>query len=187
MATSMGDLEPRQRRRLIAVVTLRATLSTAVLVVLYYTLPLGEGWRLSVGARVVVAIAVLAGVLYVQIKGIVRSRRPTIRALGAIATTLPLFLLLFATTYFVLSTDSSGSFTQAHLSRTDALYFTVTIFATVGFGDISPASETARVVVMVQMILDLLILGIGVNAFVNAARTGRQRRSTGDDVGEVPS
>lgn len=163
----------------------RATLSTAVLVVLYYTLPLGEGWRISVGARVVVALALLAGVLYVQIKGIVRSKRPTLRAVGAVATILPLFLLLFATTYFVMSMDAAGSFTQEHLSRTDSLYFTVTIFSTVGFGDISPASETARVAVMVQMVLDLLILGIGVNAFVSAARTGRQRRSADDGVGEV--
>jgi len=83
--------------------------------------------------------------------------------------------------------DATGSFTQEHLSRTDPLSFTVTIFSTVGFGDISPASETARVAVTVQMVLDLLILGIGINAFVSAARAGRQRRSVGEQVGEQPS
>ena len=29
------------------------------------------------------------------------------------------------------------------MTRTDALYFVVTVFATVGFGDITPVSETA--------------------------------------------
>jgi hypothetical protein len=43
------------------------------------------------------------------------------------------------------------------LTRTDALYFTVTVFPTVGFGDITARSETARIVVTGQMIADLVI------------------------------
>ena len=73
-----------------------------------------------------------------QIRKVVTSRYPGIRAIEALAVTLPLFLLLFATTYFLVSVHGSGAFTQEHLTRTDALYMTVTIFATVGFGDISP-------------------------------------------------
>ena len=65
----------------------------------------------------------------------------------------------------------------------DALYLTVTIFATVGFGDISPVSQAARVAVMFQMLLDLVILGVGINAFVSAARVGRQRQSTTEEAG----
>ena len=42
------------------------------------------------------------------------------------------------------------------------------------------------VLVMIQMILDLLILGFGINAFVSAARMGRQRRSAGE-VGSASS
>jgi len=34
-----------------------------------------------------------------------------------------------------------------HLSHTDGLYFTVTVFSTVGFGDITAKTETARLVV----------------------------------------
>ena len=52
---------------------------------------------------------------------------------------VPLFLLLFASTYFLMERASAASFTQP-LTRTDALYFTVTVFSTVGFGDISPKS-----------------------------------------------
>jgi voltage-gated potassium channel len=42
---------------------------------------------------------------------------------------------------------------RARIDRTDSLYFTVTVFATVGFGDIFPASQMARLVVTAQMIL----------------------------------
>ena len=41
------------------------------------------------------------------------------------------------------------------LTRADALYFAVTVFSTVGFGDITPESEAARVVLIVQMLGDL--------------------------------
>ena len=52
---------------------------------------------------------------------------------------------------------SAASFTQP-LTRTDALYFTVTVFSTVGFGDITAKSEAARIVLIVQMLADLAAL-----------------------------
>ena len=67
---------------------------------------------------------------------------------------------------------SAASFTEP-LTRTDALYFTVTVFSTVGFGDISPKSEAARVVLIVQMLADLVLLwGVG----DTAAPAGRAAR-----------
>jgi voltage-gated potassium channel len=55
----------------------------------------------------------------------------------------------------------------------------------VGFGDISPVSQSARVVVTFQMLLDLVILGVGVNAFVHAARLGRKRQSATEEGGSA--
>ena len=51
---------------------------------------------------------------------------------------------------------SAASFTEP-LTRTDALYFTVTVFSTVGFGDIAAKSEAARIVLIVQMPADLAL------------------------------
>ncbi len=81
--------------------------------------------------------------------------------------------------------NSAASFTEP-MTRTDALYFTVTVFTTVGFGDISPKSETARVVLMVQMFADLALLGTGVRVLFGAVQRGRERRSqTSDDAGQA--
>ena len=80
-----------------------------------------------------------------------------------------------------MSVYGPGNFSQENLSRTDTLYFAVTIFSTVGFGDISATSESARLVVTLQMILDLIILGVGLNAFLHAAKIGRARQSTSDE------
>jgi len=78
---------------------------------------------------------------------------------------------------------SAASFTQP-LTRTDALYFTVTVFSTVGFGDITAKSEAARVVLIVQMLADLAVLGAGVRVLLGAVQRGRERGSdASDDAG----
>ncbi len=173
----VADLEPRERRRLIAASLLRAFLTAAVLVALYYLMPVDGAWRLSAWMRVAVGAIVFVVVVVWEIRRVVRSDYPGVRAIEALAMTVPLFLVLFAATYYWMSALSAGSFSQEDLTRTDALYLTVTIFSTVGFGDISPVTEGARLVVSGQMILDLLILGFGINAFVSAAKVGRKRQS----------
>jgi hypothetical protein len=79
---------------------------------------------------------------------------------------------------------ASGASFSEPMTRTDALYFTVTVFSTVGFGDIVPKSEAARVVLIFQMLGDIAILGAGVRILLSAVRRGRQRGTdTGADAG----
>ena len=63
------------------------------------------------------------------------------------------------------------------LTRLDTLYFTVTVFSSVGFGDISALSQNARALVTVQMVLNLLVLGAGIRVFVGAVQRTREARS----------
>jgi voltage-gated potassium channel len=82
---------------------------------------------------------------------------------------------LFASAYVVMATISASNFSQP-MTRTNALYFTVTVFATVGFGDITAKTEAARLAVTGQMIVDLIIIGLGARVIVGAVTRGRQRR-----------
>ena len=150
--------------------------ATTVLVVLYFTLPLKLLNSVPVGVSLVIALLILLGVSIWQVRAITRSAHPGVRGIVALAFVAPLFLLLFAASYFLLAQDNPANFSTHTLTRTDALYFTVTVFATVGFGDISPASQIARLLVTVQMILDLLVLGFGIQVFVGAVQRGRQRQ-----------
>ena len=108
-----------------------------------------------------------------QVRAIIKARYSAIRAIEALATTAPLFLLLFAATYFLMAQADLSNFNVQSLTRTDALYFTVTVFTTVGFGDIVATIQLARLVVTVQMILDLGVLGLGIRVFVGAVQRGR--------------
>jgi len=132
-------------------------------------------WVTIVLTAGVVLISLVLGLLMAwQVRSILRSRHPAVRAVEAIALSLPLFLLLFAGTYVVLSGSDPKAFTEP-LSRVDSLYFVVTVFSTVGFGDIAPVAEGARVLVTVQMVGDLLLIGLVLRLFVTAVDRGRRR------------
>ena len=53
------------------------------------------------------------------------------------ALVIPIFIVVFAWTYLTLARSDATGFSQP-LTRISALYFTVTVFSTVGFGDITP-------------------------------------------------
>jgi len=163
---------PRAPARRIALATLRAATSTAVLVALYYLLPLDRDATWASVATLAVGLAALIALVIFQVRWILSSPFPGLRAVEALATSIPLFLLLFASTYFVLERLSSGNFSQS-LTRSDSLYFTVTVFSTVGFGDITPKTELARLLVTCQMVADVIILGLAVKVIVGAVKSRR--------------
>ena len=154
---------------------LRALATTVALVALYYLLPLDHSTRWLAITMLVIGLVALIGLIAFQVRTIIVSPFPGLRAVEALATSIPLFLLLFASTYVVMGAIAANSFNQP-MTRTDALYFTVTVFATVGFGDITAKTETARLLVTGQMIVDLIILGIGARVILGAVQRGRQRQ-----------
>ena len=177
-------LTPARRRRLIAVRLLRALATTVVLVALYYLLPLDH--IKNVPVTLSAGLLILLAVALVQLRAISKARYPAVRAVEALTATVPLFLLLFASIYFTMANTNPANFNTHPLTRTDSLYFTVTIFSTVGFGDITATSQSARLVVTAQMLLDLAALGLVVRAFVGAIQTAR-RRATPASAPDIPS
>jgi voltage-gated potassium channel len=168
-------MTPAARRRVVTVSLLRSGATVVVLVVLYYLNPLDRS--LDAGTVIAFAIGLLAFACVVawQVRGILSSDVPRFRAIQAVAVDLPLLLLLFASTYVVISHNASASFSEAP-SHTDALYFTVTVFATVGFGDIVPRSEVARIVTMTQMMMGLIAVGLVAKIVLGAVQVAVRRR-----------
>jgi voltage-gated potassium channel len=181
------ELPPARRRRLIIGAVLRGLVVTTVLVALYYLLPLDRPWDTGTAVRLVIGLLVFTGLTVWQVRAVAGARYPGLRAAEALGFILPLYLLLFASTYFLMQRASAANFTQP-LTRTDALYFSVTVFSTVGFGDITAKSETARVVLIIQMLADLALLGAGARVLLGAVQRGRHRRSgDGDGDGDGPA
>jgi hypothetical protein len=162
---------------------LRALGNTAVLVAIYYLLPLDHTSTGIAATILIIALVAFIALVIFQTRWIIRARFPRLRAVEALATSLPLFLLLFAATYVVMATVSASNFGEK-LTHTDALYFAVTVFTTVGFGDITAKSEGARLLVTGQMVTDLIALGIGVKIILGAITRGRQRQPQNAGAGQ---
>ena len=166
----------RAPRRRVLRALLRAALTSTVLVVLYYTLPLTGALDASAVVLLLAGLTMFAGVITWQVRAILRSQYPALRAIEALAFAIPLFLLVFAAAYVKLADTQAHTFTEP-LNRTDSLYFTITVFSTVGFGDIAPVATAARVTTMVQMLGDLVVVGLVLRVMLGAVKAGRQRRA----------
>jgi voltage-gated potassium channel len=165
-------VDKRTRRAFIRGLT-RAALATVGIVAAYFLLPLDrlaevKGWVLLPLA--LVGFTVIIGF---EVRGILRAAYPVVRAVEALARDVPLFLVLFAATYYTMGHTDPAAFNEG-LSRLDALYFSMTVFSTVGFGDIAGVSPQARVAVTVQMTADLIVIGFGLKVITSAVQQRRQ-------------
>jgi hypothetical protein len=153
---------------------IRPLITVGALLTAYYVLPVDRqlsGWDVVI---LVVELCLVIIVVGWQVKLIRYARFPTLQGIQALALSVPLFLLVFANVYYLLAHNLPASFTEP-LTRTDALYFTVTVFATVGFGDLAPITQTARILTTIQMIGNLLVLGVALRVIVTAVQKSRQQ------------
>jgi voltage-gated potassium channel len=164
------------RRRAIAVTVLETLATTAALLFLYYEAPLDRTLDVTTALLFAVALALFGVVVTYQVRSILRSDRPRLRAVRAVGVAVPLLLVVFASTYCIVATQQSGAFTES-LDRTDSLYFTVTVFSTVGFGDIAPVTHLARLLVTVQMLVGLIAVGLIAKLVLGAVQVAVGRRA----------
>ncbi|MFC1442841.1 potassium channel family protein [Streptacidiphilus sp. N1-10] len=174
----LGDLGRRERRRAMAASTIRCLLTTAVVVLVYYLLPL-DGAPGDTGAvvRLVLGALVFVVVMGLELHRILTAQLPQLRAVEAMAVSLPLFVVVFATAYVSLSNASPADFSE-RLNRTAGLYFAVVTLGTVGYGDIVPRSDLARILVSLQIMVDLAYVALFLRFLVTVTRFSLHRGDT---------
>ncbi len=165
----LADLTPAARRRSIALTGVTIVLSWVFIFGAYFVLPIGRESGFRAGVRLAVDIALVGAILSWQLRRISRAMLPELRAFEALGIVIAVFLVAFSSIYLAMSHEAVKTFTRP-LDHVQALYFTVTVFSTVGFGDITPRFDTARLVVSAQMLLDLAIIGAVVRLLFSAAR-----------------
>jgi voltage-gated potassium channel len=155
--------------------TLLLTLAsvTACLVV-YYGVPLPNEDEAPAGLQVVLFVAglvLLCAVLTVQVRRqVLAGQEASVRVQSVVGLLLPV-IVFFALAYYLMADQFVGI-----ENRTDALYFAVVTLGTVGYGDVHPVGEGARVVTMVQIVLDLVVVGLLVSVATSRARARAARR-----------
>jgi len=184
----MSDLDRAQRHRAIFRTAATITLAWVLILGAFYLVPFAHLSGTRSILRLVAVVALVGAVLAQQIRRIAKAELPELRAVEALAIVIVVFLAGFSIIYLNLSHGAATTFTQP-LDHTKSLYFTISVFSTVGFGDITPRTDAARLIVAAQMLLDLVIIGTVVRLIFNVARTRIQPRepsvSAGADSAEL--
>ncbi|GGS63743.1 potassium channel family protein [Streptomyces griseoviridis] len=153
------------------------TAVAAVVVTAYFVLPLdhlGPGRPVLSWTVFGLLLTCVAGLLLRQVRHVL-TERPGTRPGLAIALLMVLSVHVFAAAYYALARQP-GEFSGLR-TRVDGLYFTVVTLATVGYGDITPRGQAARVVTVVQIGYTFV--------FLTAAATALSQRVRGVVLGRT--
>lgn len=139
----------------------RSALVLVSVLVVYYAAPVGS--RPSGGGIALSAVALLAGVTVLARLSVRQVRRLSeAPAGGAVRLDTLIYLVYvvvptFALGFFALERADPDQFADLR-TKTDALYFTLTTLATVGFGDVHATGQLARALVSLQIVFNLVVV-----------------------------
>ena len=159
---------------------MRSALTVAGLLALYAVIPV-PGQREPLWLTLAMALAGLAFLAYAFITLAQRAQRAgtsskeTAIRLEALVAVLYAFVVFMSLVYLGLA-SSPGQFDELH-TRVDALYFTMSTIATVGFGDVHATGQAARLVVTVQIFLDLIFVGLVARIILPSLARQRAQRN----------
>ena len=168
-------ISKREAWRLGGLVVLRLLASMTLLFAAYFLIPTRSLDQGSDVPWLVLELLVFGVIVGIQVPAIVNAKYPILRAVETMAILLTVYLLIFARIYLANSLHNPSAFNTT-LDTVGAFYFTVTVFATVGFGDIVPATDSMRLLVTLQMVLNLVLLGLVIRLVAQAAQRGVARR-----------
>lgn len=165
----------------------RTALALVGVIVAYYAVPVDElpsSWDIVVvtlGLVVGLGLLVWVGVRQVRMLSHHQAGDPSVR-LDGLALVVIVVVPLFALGFYSIERADASQFADLE-TKTDALYFTVSALATVGFGDVHASGQLARALVTVQILFNLVVV-----AALASVLTGQIRaRMSGRHAGEPPS
>ena len=164
---------------------LRLAAAVALLVIVYFVVPLDGDLGASELVQITVTVIALALLSALVIWEVRQQLVDQTRNIDRLALALVVSVLGFAIGFYLMAERDPGQIVGLE-TRLDALYFTMTTLLTIGFGDIHAEGQLARGVVLVQMCFNVVILTTAAPTLGHqirdraavAAETRRQGRDT---------
>jgi hypothetical protein len=168
------------RRRLVFFACVRVVIGLVLIWGGMYLLPDSTDGRLVAPVVfVLLCVAIYLAYFRHQLNRIKKAVYPTLQSAEALVLVAAMFLAVYAAIYVVLSQQDPQAFSEP-LTHFSAYYFALTVLATVGFGDITPVTDLARLIAMTQMSLDIVFIGVVVRILGGAAKTTLKKRLKAD-------
>ena len=141
---------------------------------LFFITPLDEdNWVLSAGLGIVATLIAVPYAL-MRIRRIRIAEHPLGEALAVMSLLVSLVVVGFAGSYYSISVETSQI--PAIHTRVDALYFTIVTLGTVGYGDIAPTGQEARLLVSFQIMVNLSLIATLIRLLGRVANDSRNAK-----------
>lgn len=151
-------------------------ITIALVIVIYLVTPVPKAddpvW-LTILALVCVGLLYVGAAIVIAVK-ISQAKHPLFAGVIALGVMISALIVLFALAYVSLSQTDASNF-NVPLDKVSALYFTMTILSTTGFGDITAVSHKAMIVVMLQMVAGLTLFTMVARILVTVVKGATKR------------
>ena len=151
---------------------------------LYFAVPVATTPHRDTAVRVLVSVIVFVALAVVMVRQLKRHLDDAARRLDGLIVGIVLVVVVFAFTFYVLALRDPAQFVGLQ-TRMDSLYFAMTTLTTVGTGDVHAAGQTARALVLVQMVFNVIFVATTITLLSARIRAiaesrARERRAQRD-------
>ena len=145
--------------------------------------PVPDGWeRWARGAETLSMLPLLALLAAGILRFVYRSRRLTVDGVFATVAVYLLVAIIFAQLYLLLIAANPQSFDlmvpaaerTPRLLQVDMIYYSLITQCSVGYGDVLPMSDTARMLAVIQAVVGQFYMAVVVAIFVGMYATQRR-------------
>lgn len=155
------------------------------ILVMYFVVPVNaERAPVGVLVGIVLSAVALAGVVIVIVKEVRRAQH-RLSALHLVLA-LEITVVVFSFVYYMIAINDPTEF-DGIVTRLDAIYFSTTTVATVGFGDINATGQLARGLVTLNMVFNLVFIAALVNLVKDRMSERREAFQATEQLPDPPN
>jgi voltage-gated potassium channel len=147
-----------------------------LILVLYFVAPVEATVDSEGVARLVGSLFVFGALAWAMVFQLRMHIDDTTRRIDGLIVGIVLVVVVFSHAFYVLNREDPGQFAGLH-TRLDSLYFAVTTLATVGTGDVHAAGQTARALVLLQMVFNVVFVATTASLVTSRIRAAAETRS----------
>ncbi|MFD4456963.1 potassium channel family protein [Nocardia sp. NPDC058480] len=155
----------RRRRVSVPGHALRNGAAAVCALLLYYSVPMSWAFQLDAWpGRVFGVVSFIAGVVglvwlvWRRIEHFLKAPATAGGRVDGVLLVVCVVCVVFSLFYYRLQQLHPDEF-DGLVTRTDALYYTMSTLGTIGYGDVHAVGQVARVATMVQIVFDLVVIG----------------------------